>query len=97
IQIYAAMADWSKVEDGLKRLVVLMPGQPEPHYDLAAMMATHGEESNALEQLKLAMDLSAARLKTNPSALNLLQQARSDPHFAALHNLPEYQKIVPPG
>ncbi len=96
IQIYAALADWSKVEDGLKRLVVLMPGQPEPHYDLAAMMATHGEESNALEQLKLAMDLSAARLKTNPSALNLLQQARSDPHFAALHSLPEYQKIVPP-
>jgi hypothetical protein len=95
-QIYAQLNDLPKVQAVLKRMVALSPDQPEIHYDLAAVTATLGQNSDALAELKIAMDLNAARLKSNPSAPNLLPQARSDPHFAPISNLPEFKQIVPP-
>jgi hypothetical protein len=80
----------------LERIVAIDPGQPEPHYDLAALKAVLGKTNESLQNLQVALELNAQRLKTNPAANNLMTQARADPHFNSLHNLPEFQKLVPP-
>jgi len=97
VQIYAQLGDLPKVETTLKRLVILLPGEPEIHYDLAAVMASLGQNTDALAELKTTMALNSARLKTNSSALDLAQQARNDQHFASIRNLPEFKALVPPG
>ncbi|HEY3763106.1 MAG TPA: DUF2723 domain-containing protein [Verrucomicrobiae bacterium] len=97
VQIYAGLNELPKVQQALKRMAALTPNEPEIYYDLAAVTAALGQTSDALAELKTAMSLNTARLKANPSALNLLQQARSDPHFASISNLPEFKALVPPG
>jgi len=96
-QIAAQLADMSRLEILLQKLVSLAPDQPEPHYDLAALEAMLGKASIALQHLQTSLDLNAKRLATNPAAPDLLAKARTDPRFDALRNLPAFQKIVPPG
>jgi hypothetical protein len=74
----------------------LDPGQPEVHYDLARLQVMLGKKSEALQSLQVALDLSAARLKTNSSAPDLLSAARTDQRLDGLRDLPEFKKIVPP-
>ena len=94
-QYFAQLGNMAKLETALKKLVSLAPDQPEPLYDLSAFQAITGQTPLALQNLKSALDLSAKRLLTNASARNLLDAARTDPRFAALRALPEFQKIVP--
>jgi tetratricopeptide (TPR) repeat protein len=93
---YSQMNNLPKLTKALEKLAALAPDQPEPHYDLAALEAYLGQTAAALTNLKTALDLSAARLKTNPAARDLLAQARNDAHLNSLRALPEFQKIVPP-
>jgi tetratricopeptide (TPR) repeat protein len=93
---YAETAKITKLEGVLGRMVVVAPDQPEPRYDFAAVEAVLGKTNEALENLKIALDLSAKRLKANPKATDLLSQARNDIHFNSLRSLPEFQKLVPP-
>ena len=96
VQIYSLLGAkyFDKLEAALKKMAALAPDMPEAHYDLAAIEAVHGETDDALEQLRVALQLNSARLKTNPSAKNLLQTNLSDRRFDRLRNLPEYQKII---
>jgi tetratricopeptide (TPR) repeat protein len=94
-EIAATIGDLPKLETVLQKLAAMTPGQPEPHYDLAALYAILGKNTEALQSLKTALDLSAQRLSTNPSARDLLIEARNDPRFSTLHSLPEFQKLVP--
>jgi hypothetical protein len=55
-----------------------------------------GKSPEALQNLRLALDLSAKRLATNPAASNLLLLARTDSRLNSLRNLPEFKSIVPP-
>jgi hypothetical protein len=55
-----------------------------------------GKPDPALQSLHKSLDLSAQRLKSNPTAHDLLYEARKDQHFDSLRNLPEFQKLVPP-
>ena len=93
---YSQVSNMPKLEQALEKLAALAGDQPEPHYDLAALQAYLGQTGPALTNLKTALDLSAARLKTNPAARDLLQQARTDGHLNSLRALPDFQKIVPP-
>jgi len=93
---YAAMGNFNKLETVLERMVALAPDQPEPRYELAALKAVLGKSDESLENLKIALDLNARRLKSNPTANDLLSQARVDTHFDSVRNLPEFQKLVPP-
>ncbi|HEU5396107.1 MAG TPA: DUF2723 domain-containing protein, partial [Verrucomicrobiae bacterium] len=68
-QIYAELGNLPKVETVLERVEALDPSRPETHYDLAALKTIFGKNAEALQQLKLAIDLSNARLKTNAAAL----------------------------
>ena len=95
-KFYADSGNYNKLEAVLERIVVVDPGQPEPHYDLAALKAVLGKTNESLQNLQVALELNAQRLKTNPAANNLMTQVRADPHFNSLRNLPEFQKLVPP-
>jgi thioredoxin-like negative regulator of GroEL len=95
-QIAAQLGDMSKLDILLQKLVSLAPDQPEPRYDLAALDAILGKTSEALQNLQASLDLSAKRLAANPAARDLLAEARKDPRFASLRNLPAFQKVVPP-
>ena len=72
------------------------PARPEAYYDLATLDAVMGRTGEALDNLRIAMDLNVKRLKANPNAGDLAATNRADPRFDALRNLPEFQKIVPP-
>ena len=82
----------------LQRLVTVAPEpiRPEAYYDLAALKALTGDPSNALANLRIAMNLNAKRLQQDPTASDLAATNRLDPRFDALRRLPEYPKIVPP-
>src|ERR1019366_8647725 len=95
-QICAQTGDLQKLETLLQKMIELDPGQPEVRYDLATLQTILGKKSEALQNLKVALDLSAARLKTNSAAHDLLSAARTDQRLDGLRDSPEFQKIVPP-
>jgi tetratricopeptide (TPR) repeat protein len=93
-QICAALGNLPELETTLKKLVALNPDKPEARYDLAALEAVTGKTNAALNDLRLCIDASSKRILTNAAARNLLVDARSDPRFNPVRNLPEFQKIV---
>jgi tetratricopeptide (TPR) repeat protein len=95
-QTYAKIGNLAKLEAVLQKIVAIVPDQPEPYYDLAALEAVLGKPDPALQNLHRSLDLSAQRLKSNPTAHDLLSEARKDQRFNLLRDQPEFQKIVPP-
>jgi tetratricopeptide (TPR) repeat protein len=95
-QFYAQMGNLPKLETALEKLAAISPDQPEPWYDLAALNAVLGKANESLQDLRTCLDLSARRLQRDPKARDLLAEVRKDQRFAPLHNLPEFQKLVPP-
>ncbi len=91
---YAGLGNFTRIETAIKKLVSLDPSQPEPRYDLAAIQAITGRNSEALDNLKAALETSSKRLATNHSAHDLVTAARTDPRLNSLHALPEFQKLV---
>ena len=94
-QICAAIGNLPKLEAILEKLVVLQPDLPEARYDLAALDSITGKTNDALKNLGICIDASARRLATNSAARNMVNEARNDPRFNAIRNLPEFQKIIP--
>jgi len=94
-QQYAQMGNLPKLEQVLEKLVVLVPDQPEPWYDLAALNAVLNQPEPALQNLGKSLELSSKRLKTNPTGRDLLVEARKDPRLDSLRSRPEFQKMVP--
>ena len=90
------MGNLPKLEGALEKLTTVIPNQPEPWYDLAALNAVLGKTDESLKDLRTCLDLSAKRLQRDPKARNLLAEVRKDQRFTSLHNLPEFQKLVPP-
>ncbi|HEY2330253.1 MAG TPA: DUF2723 domain-containing protein [Verrucomicrobiae bacterium] len=95
-QYLSQLGNLPKLETALGKLADLAPDQPEPHYDLAALQAFLNHTGPALTNLATAIQLSNARLAANPSARDLLAEARKDPHLNSLRALPEFLKLVPP-
>jgi tetratricopeptide (TPR) repeat protein len=95
-QYLAQMNNFPKLETAIQKLVSLAPNQPEPRYDLAALQAILGKSTEALQNLKTSLDMSAQRLAQNPAARDLLAAARTDQRLDRLRALPEFQKLVPP-
>jgi tetratricopeptide (TPR) repeat protein len=95
-QKYAEMGNLTKLEEVLQKIVAIVPDQPEPWYDIAALNVVMGKPDQGLQNLRKSLDLSAQRIKGNPTARDLLAEARKDPRFDSVRNRPEFQKIVPP-
>jgi len=94
-QIAATLGDYAKLEAALQKLVALLPSQPEPLYDLAALQAITGKTDDSMKNLGLAIQMSSKRLLTNATSRDLIAEARKDPRFNAVRNLPGFQKLVP--
>jgi tetratricopeptide (TPR) repeat protein len=95
-QMCAQSGDLPKLETLLQKMVEMNPDQPEVRYDLASLQSVLGKKTEALQNLKTALDLSTARLKTNSAAHDLLSVARTDQRLDGLRDLPEFKKLVPP-
>jgi len=95
-QFFGQMANIAGFEKALRKLVALAPEIPEHHYNLAAVEAITGRTTEAMADLKLALDLNKKRLASNPKASDILNTVRSDPNINNLRGLPEFQKLVPP-
>jgi tetratricopeptide (TPR) repeat protein len=99
-QLYSRLGNdyLNRLEAALQKVVTVAPEQirPEAYYDLAALKAVTGKTSDALANLRIAVDLSGKRLQLNPNAGDLAATNRIDHRFDALRSLPDYQKIVPP-
>ena len=94
-QQFAQMGNTAKLESTLERLVKMPAVGPEAWYDLAVLRASLGKSSEALSALKQALELSAARLKQDPKARDLVQDARKDVRFDKLRKTPDFEKLVP--
>ena len=93
---YATLGNYPKLEMSIKKMVSLAPDQPEPRYDLGALQAIMGNQAEALQNLKTALDMSAKRLAKDPKARDLVDAARTDNRLDRLRSLPEFQKLIPP-
>ena len=95
-QQYAAMTNYQGLEVALDRLTKLSPGNLEAWYDLAALKASLGRPQEALPALRQALGLNAKRLKQDPKARDLSAEARKDPRFASLRQMPEFKELTTP-
>lgn len=95
-QVYVAMQNTPKLEQALQKLAELAPESPEAWYDLSAVKATLGKNSESLVALEKAISLSNGRLLTNPGARNLIDEAKKDARFTALKQNPEFKRLVGP-
>ena len=91
---YAGLGNVARLESALEKLTKVMPGSPEAWYDLAVVKAGIGKAPEGIAALRQALDLSSKRLQSNPGASNLLLTARKEDRFAALRQMPEFQKLV---
>jgi tetratricopeptide (TPR) repeat protein len=90
------LRDYGLLEAALRKMVSLVPNEPEPRCDLAAVEAITGRAAESLAELKVSLDLSAKRRAQNPGAPNLVETVRNDPRFASLRSSPEFQKLTVP-
>jgi cytochrome c-type biogenesis protein CcmH/NrfG len=93
---FAQIQDLTRLGKALKKMVGLSPDLPEARCDLAALEAMTGQTNEALADLRQALELNSKRLAQNPAANNLMKTVVQDPRFTALHNMPEFQKLVAP-
>ena len=62
---YVSLQNIPKLETTLEKLVKVMPNDPEPWYDLAALKASLGKQSEAMAALSKSLDANAKRLACN--------------------------------
>jgi beta-lactamase regulating signal transducer with metallopeptidase domain/tetratricopeptide (TPR) repeat protein len=93
-QHYAQVQDTSKLESTLERLVKVTAAGPEAWYDLAVLKAGLGKSGEAVAALKQALELSAARLKGDPKARDLLIETRKEVRFDSLRQRPDFQALT---
>jgi len=92
-------AQWVICANSKVRLKNLRPHYPQParNHGMTLPRSTPCLQTNeSLKDLRTCLDLSAKRLQRDPKARDLLAEVRKDQRFTSLHNLPEFQKLVPP-
>jgi tetratricopeptide (TPR) repeat protein len=95
-QFFAQTHQFSELEVVLKKLTSARPNEPEGWYDLARLEVLLGNKDESIKDLQTSLNLSDQRLKTNASATDIRQAARSEAGFNSIRSMPEFQKLVPP-
>ncbi|HZR20438.1 MAG TPA: hypothetical protein VFE51_24365, partial [Verrucomicrobiae bacterium] len=94
-QLLNQLGDFPKLEAALEKLTKVNPQSVEAWYDLSAMKANLGKNPEALTALARCLELNAERLKRDPKATDLSNNARQELRFSALRNTPEFKKLLP--
>jgi hypothetical protein len=55
-----------------------------------------GKRDDAIKDLQTSLDLSDTRLRTDPKARNIRDEARMEAGFNPIRSTPEFQKLIPP-
>jgi len=80
-------------EGTMQRLVKLSPDNPETWYNLGGLQAAQGKVAG-VQALQTAFELSDARVKKDPKAINLREHARTnDPNLNPIRSTPEFQGL----
>lgn len=96
-QAYVQIQDVPRLRAVLDKTAKRFPDSPEAWYNLAGLQAGLGNSNEASASLRRALELNAPRLKQNPGAPDLAEQARKDPRLSALLQRPDFQQWRPPG
>ncbi len=94
-QTYASLGDSAHLEQTLGRLVQVAPSSAEAWYDYAGVLSVLKKQVPAINALSNALRISDTRRAANSSAKDLRAIAKSDNRFNTLHDLPEWNKLVP--
>jgi len=91
---YSKLGQPQKLQSALEALTRLAPDSPEAWYDLAASHAMVGQNPQAMDCLKKAMQLNSERLAKNPKSQDIRQTLSADTRFAAVRETPEFKALV---
>lgn len=91
---YNRMNQPRKLQAALEKLTELNPNSPEAWYDLAALRASFGETSNAIESLKKALDLNTKRLTQDPTARDIRPVLKQDTRFNKMRDSEEFKALM---
>ncbi len=94
VQAYVQMQKLPKIASALTKYVKLVPDQPDAWYNLAKTEAVLGNTPQALEHLRMAMQLNSKLLAKNVGWQDLRPEAQKDPSFAPLRAMSNYQSIM---
>ncbi len=96
-RVYLQLNDTPRLEKALSRMTQLAPDNPEAFYDLSGLQVMLGKQPEAAASMKKAIQLSSERLKKDPNARNLINEAAKDARFAPLRQAdPELNKMLSP-
>jgi tetratricopeptide (TPR) repeat protein len=98
-QYHISTRNSAKIEEALQRLVEVEPKSPEAWYDLSAMKGSMGKATECVDTLRKSLELSDARLASQPGARNLRDEARkegstNEDRFRLVRSLPEFQALM---
>ncbi len=91
---YSQLGNAAGLEKAFGRATQIMPDSAETWYDYSRVQATVGKFPGALSSLKRAVELSNARLKTNPAAFNVATDAITNQSFAPLRANQDFLRTV---
>ena len=90
---YMQLGRYTDLEKALLRLVDQKPKDPAAWYDLAATQALLQKNSEALANLKQAVEMERQR-PLPPESKSLLSRSQEDPRFNGIRWLPEYRQLI---
>ena len=94
-RVFLQIGDTARLERALSRMTQLAPDNPEAWYDLSGIQVMMGKQKEAAESLKNAIRLSNERLKRDPKARNLIQEATKDNRFTPIRQQdPELDRML---
>jgi tetratricopeptide (TPR) repeat protein len=90
---YNKLGQPAKLQNALEALTRLVPTSPEAWYDLAASRASLGQNSQAIDALKKALELNKARLAKDAKATDIRTTLTADARFSHLRGTPEFKAL----
>jgi tetratricopeptide (TPR) repeat protein len=91
---YSRLNQPAKLQKALEALTRLVPDSPEAWYDLSASHAMMGQNTQAIDTLRKALELNASRLTKDLSAKDIRLTLAADERFAKLRDTPEFKAMV---
>ncbi|PWU08607.1 MAG: hypothetical protein C5B50_29190 [Verrucomicrobia bacterium] len=84
----------TKLEAARQAYARLMPNDPDSWFELARLRSTMGKTTEAVADLRKALDLASKLPPTDTKARDIKAAVQSDPRFAALRAMPEVKTLI---